>query len=463
MHNHPHSKPKQSRTGPRNPRDPRPMAKWAIQEWATQLMEKVVNKESGVMASIIGGLHLPSTDEKAPTFLRILIAAVIPAKKRKREGAVPASFTDHFNKPAAGGTGGNRRDPFIIAVVMMMVFAARNIQVVVFKQIIGLFLFGNSCSFAVYALLNRLGLSTSYTTVGKLLRVLTIASQATIQELAPIRAFLVIYDNINRMRRAWDPDLGQKDTVLNGTAATIVELEDCDVEKALDPKILKAATDRGDRKNLNIRDLTDQVDWDRLHQVFGTHVVKFLVDEIPSLARHRNFVNNRYKTTHSSHPMRPGRKSKIHPLQTSDINEGTTEGQKDVIDDILLRQMKLTKEEIAKVLLILGGDQSTRVISTHWGPETGDAMADLSTFRAANELLNRKVKKSKRPDYYPAQGLVFDTLKLEVLDCWKVLLDVTDLEAHFAQESACSDIEDLLRQAGQISQRYLSARSAQAA
>lgn len=40
---------------------------------------------------------------------------------------------------------------------------------------------------------------------------------------------------------------------------------------------------------------------------------------------------------------------------------------------------------------------------------------------------------------------------------------MTDLEAHFAQESACSDIEDLLRQAGQISQRYLSARSAQAA
>jgi len=28
------------------------------------------------------------------------------------------------------------------------------------------------------------------------------------------------------MRRAWDPELGQKDTVLNGTAATLVEIED---------------------------------------------------------------------------------------------------------------------------------------------------------------------------------------------------------------------------------------------
>ncbi|KZP11700.1 hypothetical protein FIBSPDRAFT_1050610 [Athelia psychrophila] len=146
------------------------MAKWAIQEWATQLMKKVVNRESGVMASIAGGHHLPSKDA-AWDFVHGFSLG-----KRMRKGAVPTSVAEHFDKPAAGGTGGNRRDPFvIIAVVMMMVFAARNIQVVVFQQVIGLFLFGNSCSFAVYALMNRLGLSTSCTTVGKLLRVRTIA------------------------------------------------------------------------------------------------------------------------------------------------------------------------------------------------------------------------------------------------------------------------------------------------
>lgn len=349
-------------------------------------------------------------------------------------------------------------DSQIITIVLMMIFAARNLQVVAVQQVIGLFLFGNSCSFAIYALMSRLGLSTSYTTVGKLLCKLTRASQATLHEIAVARAFLLIYDNINRMRRAWDPDLGQKDTVLNGTAATLVELKDCDVEKALDPNTLKDACDRGDRAKLNLTDLEEQINFIKLHDVFGTHILKFLVDEIPSLARHRNYVNNRFKTTHSTHPMKPGRKSKIHPLQTSDINEGITAGQKDVINDLLLRQLKLTQQDIIKVLLILGGDQSTvekiwtlqrylmdckhgyanygwtlpliqlwhmgwadleRVINTHWGPETGDAMQDLSTFGAANVLLNRKVKNSKRPDYYPAQGLVFDTLKLEVLDCWK--------------------------------------------
>jgi len=34
-------------------------------------------------------------------------------------------------------------------------------------------------------------------------------------------------------------------------------------------------------------------------------------------------------------------------------------------------------------------------------------------------LLGRKVKDVKCPDYYPAQCLIFDTLKAEVLDCWK--------------------------------------------
>ena len=95
-----------------------------------------------------------------------------------------------------------------------------------FQQIIGLFLFANACSYAVYPILNRAGISTSYTTVGKLLRRLTRSTQEEAHAIAKTRAFLLIYDNINRMRRAWDPELGQKDTVLNGTAATLVEIED---------------------------------------------------------------------------------------------------------------------------------------------------------------------------------------------------------------------------------------------
>jgi hypothetical protein len=340
----------------------------------------------------------------------------------------------------------------------MMLFAARNIQFVAFQQIIGLFLFANACSYAVYPILNRAGISTSYTTVGKLLRRLTRSTQEEAHAIAKTRAFLLIYDNINRMRRAWDPELGQKDTVLNGTAATLVEIEDCDVEKALDPQALKESIAKGGRANLNIDILHNRVDFHKLHSIFALHSLKFLADEVEGLAVHQQFINIRFRTTLQGHRMRPGRQSNIVPLQTSDINEGTTGGQKDVIDDLNLRQLKLSEEELTKLMLILGGDQSTveklrtlkrflhdcthgysqyswvlpliqlwhmgwadleRVLSTHWGPDSGDADGDISTFQAVNILLGRKVKDMKRPDYYPAQHLIFDNLKLEILDCWK--------------------------------------------
>ena len=281
------------------------------------------------------------------------------------------------------------------------------------------------------------------------------------QGSAQSRVFLLIYDNINRMQRAWDPELGQKDTVLSGTEATFVEIEDCNVKKALDPDALKETCAKGDRAKLNVKVLENHIDFRKLYAVFALHCLKFLVDEVPSLTGHRTFINERFRTTLQSHQMKPGRKSKIHPLQTTNINEGTTGGQKNVIDDLGLRQLKLTAEELQKLLLILGGDQSTvekirtlkrfladcnhgysqynwvlpliqlwhmgwadleHILSTHWGPESGDAAGDISTLRAVNILLGRKVKDTKRPDYYPAQSLIFDSLKLEVLDCWRSVL-----------------------------------------
>jgi hypothetical protein len=117
----------------------------------------------------------------------------------------------------------------------MMLMAACNLHFVVFQQIIGLFLFANTCSSAIYTVLNRAGISTSCTTVGKFLQWLSQSTQESVHGSAQSRVFLLIYDNINRMQRAWDPELGQKDTVLSGTAATFVEIKDCNVEKALDP------------------------------------------------------------------------------------------------------------------------------------------------------------------------------------------------------------------------------------
>jgi hypothetical protein len=67
----------------------------------------------------------------------------------------------------------------------------------------------------------------------------------------------------------------------------------------------------------------------------------------------------------------------------------------------------------------MGWADLERVLFTHWGSDSGDDIGDISTFRAVNILLGQKVKDMKRLDNYPAQGLIFDNLKLEILDCWK--------------------------------------------
>jgi len=59
-------------------------------------------------------------------------------------------------------------------------------QFVAFQQIIGLFLFANACT---YPILNHAGISTSYTTVGKLLWRLTHSTQNEVHTIAKTQAF----------------------------------------------------------------------------------------------------------------------------------------------------------------------------------------------------------------------------------------------------------------------------------
>jgi len=86
----------------------------------------------------------------------------------------------------------------------------------------------------MYSILSHLGISSAYATVLELLKSLSQSARETVRTKARTCGFLLVYDNINRMARAWDPDLGQKDTIQNGTAATFVELADCDLGKAFD-------------------------------------------------------------------------------------------------------------------------------------------------------------------------------------------------------------------------------------
>jgi len=138
-----------------------------------------------------------------------------------------------------------------------------------------------------------------------------------------------------------------------------------------------------------------------------------------------------------------------------DFDEANVGENVKILDDMVINQLRLSKEDMENRLVIVGGDQATVeklrslkkflgscphgytrygwvlpliqlwhmgwadlecVLSTHWGASQAN---DLSTYHSTNILLGRKVRDVKWPDYYPAQCLVFDTLRAEVLDVWK--------------------------------------------
>jgi len=180
-----------------------------------------------------------------------------------------------------------------------------------------------------------------------------------------------------------------------------------------------------------------------------------LAQAVPSLRPTYETVQNTLRTTAAKHRMRSGWTMSLHPLATTDFNEANVGENAKILDDMIIHQLGLSKQELDNYLIIIGGDQATvkklrtlkkflvacphrytrygwvlpliqlwhmgwadleQVLSTHWGTLQAK---DLSTYHSANVLLGRKVKDVKQLDYYPAQHLMFDTLQAEVLDCWK--------------------------------------------
>ncbi|KAI0312119.1 hypothetical protein OF83DRAFT_1176932 [Amylostereum chailletii] len=266
IYDHPYSKPRRTRTSanrtaadaPR--RNYRLLARWRLINWAIGKVEDIVSGEASDLTSKAGGLQssgatsnweavlgfsmrdfLLHIQQKAPVLLRLLIAIAFQAKNRPHRDAGSTSwlpsYSGHFSTPISSGTGRNPRDPFMMVLAAALVLLnARNRRFNLFQRIVGVWMFSHTAPHGMYAVLGRLGLSVSYTSVLSFLQVLSQSAINAMREKATHRAFLLIYDNINRMSRSWNPELGKKDTIHNGTAATFVELEDCDIHKAFDGK-----------------------------------------------------------------------------------------------------------------------------------------------------------------------------------------------------------------------------------
>ncbi|KAG9125591.1 hypothetical protein FRC07_006957 [Ceratobasidium sp. 392] len=502
-----------------NRADPKEQAKktaWHIMdEWATSIASNRVTSEVASLASTQTSELRLSVDQqnweevvefsladlqrtckrKAPTLFGILLRCAT-SRPRTRTGS---------GAPNSQGTesSARNRDPLTIAIAAtMMTVASRNMRANYLQKVLGLWLFSSSASVQVYEILCWLGITVSYNTVIRLLETLTKAPIITTKELALLQRFLIITDNINCYRMFFNPRPGQQNLMMSGAASTLVEILNYN-PAAFDPKPVLEAQEKQLRSGLTADMLWARIDQRHLSSVMALHCVDILISRCPALSELQGFVAKELRSTYAIHRMPDGHKTRVHPLSTTSIDEGSAEGCRNNLYDILIHQLGLSPEVVNDGLTIIGGDLGmikklralialessckhgfssfkwvlplvqlwhmgwadlARLISTHWGEPNSK---DPSTLWHNCALLGRKVKPIDRPDYYPAQRLVFDTLEANVIDCWRnilygvtrLLLGIDDLDRRFRTLETPLTGERLLALATQLIARWASNRA----
>jgi hypothetical protein len=282
--------------------------------------------------------------------------------------------------------------------------------------------------------------------------------------------FMFLFDNVNRYVIPRSETVGNKNKLRSGTAATAVLLEDVP-DGTFDRAPYMANVEARQRGNLTLKELYDDIDRTHLEKVGTGTVMRILVNNVPALKHLKKEVEKLFKDPNfcAKQPLEP-RKSRIYPMGTSGINEGTAEGAVDVLDD-LVGQMGIPHERFDDYMCLSGGDQMSMdrsrqgihyldqeestydnkswvlpviqawhmgwaylksVIHTHWHDQTGKGTFGL---RRSVGALGRNIN-TEICDYYPsfnALTAVFDSMVLSAVRYVPVLT-----------RNQCIDLNDLL-------------------
>lgn len=243
----------------------------------------------------------------------------------------------------------------------MMLISMRNQYANILQTVVGLLLFSCNANRAVFSLLCRIGLSSSYSATTDRLHSLANAIGVRLQELgeaayAKGEYWIIIYDNINKHHRPWFQDLGKSSEVKNGTAATLVMMDDYP-EGAMDVDAYLQNCAKNERKQLTVERLIEDVNAQHIENVGTGTILRILAKYIPSLSRYSDEIEGLFLTDYACHRMRAGRITRIEALGTTAIDEAKTIGNRDVIHDVVLNQLRLAKEKVGKMLIFIGADQ----------------------------------------------------------------------------------------------------------
>ncbi|KAG9088737.1 hypothetical protein FRC06_001900 [Ceratobasidium sp. 370] len=246
--------------------------------------------------------------------------------------------------------------PAIIFTISMLI-SFRHLRVNFLQAVMAVFLFACNTHNTLHGHLNRLGDSA----IQKLQEVGTRAYQSAcnLPNVSP-QFFLLVFDNVNKFHLARKQTVSSKNQMKNGTAATMILLEDVP-PGALDPKPYWDNVSSQLRQSLTVEQLLDNIDPLHLESIGTGMILRILISHVPSLSQKlRTELEERFKheEDYAKHRLRL-RKSATLSMGTSSIDESTAAGASEILDDLVSVQMKMDPSWFDHLLILVCGDQLT--------------------------------------------------------------------------------------------------------
>ncbi|KAK7025899.1 hypothetical protein R3P38DRAFT_3193539 [Favolaschia claudopus] len=349
------------------------------------------------------------------------------------------------------------RDPWqAVTVTILVLLYFRNRFALMLPIIIGLFAFTCNANRELISVLCRLGLSISYSAILAQLHVLGADSAEQLRLIGAFNemtgpAFLILFDNVNKMQRAWRATLGHKNEVKSGTASTIIGLVDVRPGALLSEPLNKAVAE-GKRRALTVEQLRKDIKWDHIRGVGVGMVLRVWLKYIPSLDRHRTAVEDIFKTEYKSHSLKL-RKSDIRSTRLTNIDESTTVGAASVLHNLIIGQLSIVPASLHRWLVMICGDQLSidrirklkeytrsrhewalpviqlwhlkwnwqkAIFRMHWYHPLGK---DIFGLHHDCELLERGKFNPEKCDFYPAHHILEDRFEAVILDALRLICE----------------------------------------
>ncbi|KIY46989.1 hypothetical protein FISHEDRAFT_46222 [Fistulina hepatica ATCC 64428] len=357
------------------------------------------------------------------------------------------------------------RDPWLGTTAMLLVLLFfRYKYAIVFPTLIGLFLYTCNTHRDVFTVLGRIGLTISYESVRVLLGILANDADTQLKAWGALLHagsrqphFLLLFDNVNKMQRAWQHTLGHSDTLQSGTAATLIQLEDVKDGALRSAPVLENVRAKK-RLALTTDELHRDINWAHINAIGIGTILRAWVKHIPGLRKHREKVEAIFRVQHAKHPLRL-RKSTIHPMRVTDADESSTVGTASVLRNLVFDQLAILASWLGAWFLFICGDQLSidrlrkiklymaksstpqnrhewvlpiiqlwhlkwnwqkAIVKLHWFKETGSHTFGL---HHDADLLQRRNYNPERCDFHPTHHLLEDTFDAHVLDILRLLCE----------------------------------------